>query len=83
MFKDLNLSMCEPKELVTERHCSPSRDNQGQQVHLHTEILYSPSHGNCVNFREVRELKHKRVSTAEPSMPKNTGTHHCPESIFT
>ena len=28
-----------------------------------------------VNFREIRELKHDRVSTVEPRMPKNTGTH--------
>ena len=27
MFKDRNLSMCEPKELVTERHCWPSAED--------------------------------------------------------
>ena len=28
-----------------------------------------------VNFRKIRKLKHERVSTVEPKMPKNTGTH--------
>ena len=46
------------------------------------EILYSPSRGNCVNFREIRKLKHERVSNVEPSIPKNTGTHQDPKSIF-
>ena len=28
-----------------------------------------------VHFREIRDLKHERVSTVKPRMPKNTGTH--------
>ena len=33
-----------------------------------------------MNLWEIRELKHERVSTVEPRMPKNTGTHQGLES---
>ena len=41
MFKDRNLTMCEPKELVTERHCWPSaEDTRRLEGRLATQIKF-------------------------------------------
>ena len=60
----------------------PSRPRRFRTSRANTMHMCFSTEGErpSVNFREIRKLKHERVSTVEPRMPKNTGTHQGLES---